>query len=116
MGGSPPPFATSALAPSAPVPLSAVYTTATLTLVVTFDQALIAKALGGGGPWVIRTSNLARPVLSKTFSGNTATIVTGAGIPDPGPNIVIYSPPPNNVESLANGTPATGFSLTPTVI
>jgi len=29
---------------------------------------------------------------------------------------VIYSPPPNNVESLANGTPAAGFSLTPTVI
>lgn len=92
------------------------FTTSTLTLVVTFDQQLVPKALGAGGPWTIRTSNMARGVLTKTMSGATATLTCSAGIPDAGPDLVDYHPPPNNIEGLVGTLPAAAFDLTPTVI
>jgi hypothetical protein len=102
--------------PSTPVPLTAVYDTATLTLTVTFDQALVAKTLGGGGPWTIIAAGFGRSVLSKTMAGTTATIVTDAGTPAIDPDNVIYTPPPNNIQSLATGANAAPFSIVPTIV
>jgi len=66
---------------------------------------------------VIRISNLAKTFVSKTFAGTTATIVCNpGGPPDPGPNTIIYTPPPDNVEGLNGTLPAAAFNITPTII
>jgi len=55
--------------------------------------------------------------VSKTITGTTATIVCNpGGVPDPGPNLINYNPPPNNIESLVGTLPAAAFSLTPTIV
>lgn len=120
MVGSRPTFATSALLPNAtaPLPLSSTFSTGSSTATINFDEDLVDKVLGGAaGPWVIRISNLAKTFIGKTIAGTTATIVCNSGgVPDPGPNLINYNPPPNNIESLVGTLPAAAFSLTPTII
>lgn len=120
MVGSRPTFATTQQLPNetAPLPISATFSTSANTAVITFDQALVPKVLGGGaGPWVIRIGNFAKTFVSKTMAGNTASIVCNfPGVPDAGPDTIIYTPPPDDVEGLAGTLPAAGFTIAPTII
>lgn len=62
--------------PSAPVPVSAVYTLATRTAVITFDQALATISSGTGNPHytVRRTNQIRTASTARTAAGSTLTL------------------------------------------
>ncbi len=80
--------------PTAPVPVSAVWTVGASRLDVTFDSPLQNGSYASSQHF-IRVGNIERFIQgSVTVSGGVAFMWTSPGTGNPGPDVTSYSPPP----------------------
>jgi len=98
--------------PAGPVPVAAALNGAG-PATVTFDQPLVPGALDPAN-WFLRFNNtFISPLVipgNPSAAGSTVSIIFFTAGPDPGPDVVSFSPPPNDVVSLATAIPAAAFS------
>lgn len=98
---------------SGPVPISAIYDSLNDKLEVTFSEA-IASSGYDVSPWFVRIGNNQRGVDSiEEVIGPTVTLQLSGSLANPGPNIVSYSPPPEDLVTDPGGDPVPGFTNFP---
>ena len=114
-GGSPCPFAGLGLGLNLPpIPLAATLVFATGAWTCTFDQPLQAATLDFTN-WAMRASGTIFLPTSASASGSIVTGASTGAIPDLGPDVVAYTPPPFDVLSVP-GLPAVAFTDFPLVV
>lgn len=93
-----------------PIPIAAAWLVPFTLFQVTFDRPLTGAVLDNLN-WTVRTANLLRDFGLATAAGNNVGLAN-PGIPGfvPGPDEVIYSPPPFDVLSDI-GIPAAAFTF-----
>lgn len=85
-------------------------------LAVTFDQPLAADPALDAGNWSARADGDIRAGVSAATAGDQVVVVTSPAGPNPGPDVVTFTPPPFDVLSAAGGLPAAGFADYPLVV
>jgi hypothetical protein len=123
MAGSRRTFATSAppseacsLVAGGPVALAAVFELAQQRVTITFDRCLEDRVFVNLNAWFVRALGNEHDVVSGSSTSSRVTLGTGNLQFDPGLDEVAYTPPPNNVRSLADGAFAPPFVLPLTVV
>lgn len=96
-----------------PVPIDASFNIGFGLVNVQFDRDLEVGLLDPAN-WFVRFQNLERPVILPQvppLGPDFVNMSTGIVVPDPGPDVVSYSPPPFDVISdTFNPTPADAFA------
>lgn len=85
-------------------------------MTITFDQPLGPDPALDTDNWFVRLSNQAYRRDAAVAAGDAVVLTLGLAIPDPGPNVVSFSPPPFDVLAAAPSfKPAPAFSDFPLV-
>lgn len=116
MGGSAVPFVLRAPQPSTLFANAATFDAATGQMVMEYNALLETRTFINFNAWSIRVSNIIRQVTAGRTLGDKCILTTTTSVADPGPNIVDYAPPPNNVRRYPDGLFAIAQTLTPTVV
>lgn len=96
--------------PSPPLPVIAHQRGVGQPVTVDFDQGLQADPAIDTDNWVVRLANNLWETTSASVTGARVTLTIGGfAVPDVGPNVVSFSPPPFDVLSTP-GLPAAAFA------
>lgn len=98
---------------SGPVPISAIFNAGDDKLEVTFSEPITTIGYDTS-PWFVRIGNNQRGVDSiEEVLGPTIVLQLAGSLANPGPNIVSYSPPPEDLVTDPGGDPVPGFANFP---
>ena len=113
--GSPCPFAALGLGlDTPPIPIAATLELLSGDWSVTFNRPLQPGSLDSGN-WTFRASGQLFITPTATAAGPVVSGTATAGLPDLGPDVVNYAPPPFDVISVT-GLPAAAFLDFPLVV
>jgi len=90
-----------------PVPILARYTTPVGPVTVTFDQPLRPDPALETTNWFVRYNGQAPLVQTALAVANRVVLSLGMGPANPGPSVVSFSPPPDDVQAAAPPHPPT---------
>lgn len=94
----------------APIPILAQWNGVLKMCVVTFDLPLVAGGLDIGN-WFVRFGGLSWALTNGAAGGSQVNLQgSGGSVPDAGPDVVGYSPPPFDVLASVGAVPAAGFA------
>ena len=77
---------------------------------IDFSEPLLPDASINFANWPIRWTGNAYNVTAAEVSGSTVVLEVEADIPDPGADVVSYTPPPADVITLGSGIPVALFT------
>jgi hypothetical protein len=98
--------------PDPPVPTSATWAGGSAPVYVFFDRALGTNPTCDTGNWFLRLGGFAQTVTGVNMAPVAVAIARTNGPANPGPDIVSYSPPPDDIVG-GDGTPVAAFSNLP---
>lgn len=100
----------------APVPIAASWSGITRSATVTFSHDVRFLLDPKDANWFVRFDNVEKPVTDVSMGPVNVVVSTLGGVPDAGPNVVSYSPPPFDVVSdTLKPFPAAAFTDFPLV-
>lgn len=95
-----------------PLPLAAHLGTPPIDVIVIFDRPLATVPILNIANWAVRLAGVAQFVNAAAAAGYCVSLATTPGFPDPGPDVVSYSPPPFDVVG-AHTVPVAAFTALP---